>query len=470
MLIYNCEFSKNSAARNGGAVRVASANMTISFCNLTDNSAFLAGGAISASEGNLFIYNCELSKNSAARNGGAVRVASVNVTISFCNFTENSQFGGGAIFAHIGSVSIYNCLLINNSAFSSGGGAIFAYEVTIAISDCELRNNIGGAMSIFLVNGSILNCIIANNKGARDVISISYGNISFSQSIVTNNSVEYGGVIMLEDSNVIVSDSVLTSNSATQEGIVILVESSSLTFNNTTILDNLEVEVVISVLHSNLSFVGVNTFSNNMKPVYARISRVEFNGPTTLSNNRGVSRSIGGRAEFGTANSVARIVVQGGAIRAVQSQIYINAEGVVISNNTAMSGGGVFLRESTLIVHHPIEISLNTAQNGGGIYAYSSDIEFDPKGGCGLDTVYTRCTCSDVEIELNRSIIVDRNIAQNGRGIYAVASNIILTLTSTLRRTQLTIVVVECTCSKVPSYIFRNEMKRKNLVKHWSNW
>ncbi len=88
---------------------------------------------------------------------------------------------------------------------------------------------------------------------------------------------------------------------------------------------------------------------------------MEFNGPTTLSNNRGVSRSMGGRTEFGTANSVARAVVQDGAIRAVQSQIYINAEGVVISNNTAMSGGGVFLRESTLFVHYPIIISHNTA-------------------------------------------------------------------------------------------------------------
>ena len=83
-----------------------------------------------------------------------------------------------------------------------------------------------------------------------------------------------------------------------------------------------------------------------------------FNGPITLSNNRGM---------------------QGGAIRAVQSQIYINAEGVVISNNTATFGGGVFLRESTLFVHYPIEISHNTAQNGGGIYAYSSEIKFDSK-------------------------------------------------------------------------------------------
>ena len=85
--------------------------------------------------------------------------------------------------------------------------------------------------------------------------------------------------------------------------------------------------------------MGVNNVSNNVNPVYSLSSRVEFNGPTTLSNNRGV---------------------QGGAIRAVQSQIYINAEGVVISNNIA-TVGGVFLRESILFVYYPIEISHNTA-------------------------------------------------------------------------------------------------------------
>ncbi len=68
----------------------------------------------------------------------------------------------------------------------------------------------------------------------------------------------------------------------------------------------------------------MNIVSNN-GPVYAFNSRVEFSGPTTLSNNRGVF---------------------GGAISADQSQVYINTEGVIITNNTAISGGGILLRES----------------------------------------------------------------------------------------------------------------------------
>ncbi len=105
----------------------------------------------------------------------------------------------------------------------------------------------------------------------------------------------------------------------------------------------------------------------------------------------------------------ATIVVRGfgGAISVVQSQIYINTKGVIITNNMATSGGGIFLRESTLIVTEPIEINHNTAhQDGGGIYAFSSRVVFNTSH--------------------KQSEIVD-NIAENGGGIYAVATTIELT-------------------------------------------
>ncbi len=78
--------------------------------------------------------------------------------------------------------------------------------------------------------------------------------------------------------------------------------------------------------------------------IYVFVSRVDFNGPTTLSNNRGVF---------------------GGAISVDRSEIYINTEGVIITNNTATSGGGIFLRESTLFVNEPIKIYHNTAHAQG---------------------------------------------------------------------------------------------------------
>ncbi len=51
-------------------------------------------------------------------------------------------------------------------------------------------------------------------------------------------------------------------------------------------------------------------------------------------------------------------------LSAVLSQIYINTEEVIISNNTATYGGGIFLKESTLFINEPVKIYYNTAQEG----------------------------------------------------------------------------------------------------------
>ncbi len=64
--------------------------------------------------------------------------------------------------------------------------------------------------------------------------------------------------------------------------------------------------------------------------------------------------------------------VFGGAISAVQSEIYINTEGIIITNNTAIYEGGIFLKETTLFVNEQLKIYHNRAKDGGGIYAHSS--------------------------------------------------------------------------------------------------
>ncbi len=438
--IYNSELT-NHSAYVGGAVNVATVHMTISFCKFTDNSAFELGGAIYANEGSMSIYNCELTNN-IADIGGAILTVTSSVSIKNCELLNNvADYYGGAVYANTNSVSIHYCELHNNIAGIAGaaiyaskssvsihnsklaynnaklsGGVMFGLNGELSISYSELSNNsaaFGGVIGNVWGNVSILNCTITDNKAVVEsggtntvggAVFIYSGNISISKSMLKNNSAKVGGVIFIINGTVIISDSVFTSNSATQQGGVMVVAISTLTFNNTSITDNLKGEDVIYAVGSNLLFTGINNVSNNKNPVHALSSRVEFNGAATLSNNHGV---------------------QGGAIRAVQSQIYINAEGVIITNNTATFGGGVFLRESTLFVYYPIEISYNTAQNGGGIYAYSSEIEFDPKviTGCELNNQLTLCTCIFMEIELSVSTI-DRNEAQLGGGIYALASNI----------------------------------------------
>ena len=395
--ISNSELTHNSANDSGGAIFVYSGNVSISNSELMNNNAD-GGGAIIVYSGNVSISNSTLTNNSA-NDGGAIGVDAGNVSISNSTLTNNSADNGGAIAVDSGNVSISNSTLTNNSA--DVGGAIFFSSGNMSISNSELTNNRAnnsGAIGVNSGNVSISNSTLTNNSATNDggAIDVYSGIVSISNSELTNNSANDGGAIRVLYGNVSISNSELTNNIATNDGGAIIVYASNVFISNSELTNN-SATGAIDVYSSNVTFIGRNIIRNNGYPVYAFNSRIEFNGPTTLSNNRGVL---------------------GGAISSDQSEIFINA-GVVITNNTATSGGGIFLRESTLFVNEPLEIYHNTAhKDGGGIYAYSSRVEFQPvmrdRDGRPLPGPNTQSE-------------IAHNIAENGGGIHAVSSTIKLT-------------------------------------------
>ena len=346
-LINNTEFNYNSA-ESGGAVEVVSGTVMITWCNFTNNEASRYGGAISIgsiySGSSVFISNSELKNNSASEGGAIYFFGSGSVSISNSELAHNSANSGGAISVSFASMSMSNSELTNNSV-GVYGGAIDVYSSSVSISNSELTYSnagLGGAIRAVFSNVSISNSELTYNRASTGVIYVASGKMSIFNSTVANNSIHHG-VIYVSQSLLILKEINVTNNIA-----IYIVDAGGI--------------------------------------IHAFSSQVNVNGPTTLSNNRGVL---------------------GGAISAHQSQIYINAEGVIITNNTATSGGGIFLRESTLFINEPIKIYHNTAhKDGGGIYAYSSTVEFNTPN--------------------KQSEIVD-NIAENGGGIYAVATTFNLT-------------------------------------------
>ncbi|XP_064389302.1 uncharacterized protein LOC135337314 isoform X2 [Halichondria panicea] len=276
------------------------------------------------------------------------------------------------------------------------GRALHVEADDVYITNSVFIRNDGGAVDIVsnnsLINNTKFNYNSAGNGGAvviSGTVVITWCNFTF------NIASRYGGVIAVySGSSVSISNSELTNNSADYGG-VISVYSGSVSINNTDITNNM---ASLNISQSNVTFTGMNIVSKNDRPIYAFNSRIEFNGPTTLSNNHGMF---------------------GGAISSDQSQIYINTKGVIITNNTATSGGGIFLRESTLLVNEPIKIYHNTAQDGGGIYAYSSRVEFQSVQ---MVDEYGR------PLPPNKQSGIAHNIAENnGGGIIAVSSTIELT-------------------------------------------
>ena len=438
VMITSSVFSSNTnTVGNGGAFSIASGYKShvntnlgsvlvtsCTFTNNTNNSTDIDGadgGAISIASGskgylnvtmgNVLVTSCVFMTNKCPNgNGGAFFIASgykehgnvdlENVLITNCTFNNNyGLYGGGAVSigpcfktsasASLRYVLITACTFTNNNG--SRGGAVsvaLAFDIShanislevVLISFCTFTSNYatyyGGAFSLFMWK-------VSNS-------SVDIGSVHVVFSTFTNHSCSYSGAALtIRISTGFSPNSVQTIShftllrssikNATIYGIFLL-GINNVTFVHSTFTHN----AIIHLNYCTVTFLSRNLFSINDGSVSAFISKVTFEGSTIFNNNYRVT-----------------------PITAIQSQIHFNSpEGITITNNTASLGGGIYLRESTMTVSHPIEISQNTADYGGGIYAYLSSIEFMSK-------------------EVNKQfMITNNNASQSGGGICAIASTI----------------------------------------------
>ena len=407
VLVTSCTFTNNTnnstdvTGADGGAISIASGsegylnvnmgNVLVTSCVFMTNKCIDGnGGAFFIASGykehgnidleNLLITNCTFNNNYGLYGGGAVSVgpcfktsasASLrNVLITACTFTNNGGYRGGAVSIGIvfdishANISLKNvlisfCLFTSNHAVDFGGAfSLIMWKANHANVDagnvhvvsCTFTDNIckqwGGTLSISKFSGSSLN-------------APHFTLLHSSAKNVTTNGIYLHGI----------NNATIVHSSFTHNGIIV-------PFHNHN-------KFIILVSFSTVTFLGRNFFSIS-KSVYAFNSKVTFEGPTIFSNNYHLA-----------------------PIYAVQSQIHFNSpEGITITNNTASLGGGIYLRESTMTVSHPIEISQNTADYGGGIYAFLSSIEFTSE-------------------KINDHIMItNNNASQSGGGICAIASTI----------------------------------------------
>ena len=298
----------------------------------------------------------------------------------------------GLVISNTGNVYINNCSFVgmdnrqlnpdhNISAVKISGAR------SITLDRLTARGNYGRVVYIELsCDVTILESEFTENVG--DVVYV-ISNEKFHLSILYtsftgNDGVSSGGRALAlhstaEKSALFLNSSEFINNSALGIQSIgvsnVTVQLSNFTKNE---------DSMFHLQQSTVTFLDGNLFSNNNRSVYAFDSEVTFEGPTIFSNNYHLA-----------------------PIYAFQSQIHFNSpEGITITNNTASLGGGIYLRESTMTVSHPIEISRNTADYGGGIYAFLSSIE------------------STSEKVNNHIMITNNNASQNGGGIYAIASTI----------------------------------------------
>ena len=396
----------------GGSIRQRSGEMYLTNCKFKDNN----GRAVEIRESTkIIISNSSIINNTFNQlfNKFLCYFEGRYLKIVDCNFTGNVDYEG-VLRARVNRIFITNSKFISNECF-----------LTILVDEffstyIEDKNKILCIKdSTFIKNHGKSGGGLTNYVPVCEQLLIIITNCEFT----ANQAVEYGGAI-ISASEIIISDSTFTKNKAEVGGAIyslgsFMITNCTFTSNylatsqrettgaaifasleeqlsktsivwNTIFLTNIgsgTVTVFGNKLHiNNTKFINNYSYSTNRGCFYLFDSRVDITGPMTVSGNIG------------------------GGIHAIQSEIYINStEVVVISNNTAISGGGIMLRESELVVQSSVIISDNKAQIfGGGIYAYQSLIKFKCK-------------------QENEGLIINNTVGRNGGGVCAIASTIKLT-------------------------------------------
>ncbi len=162
-------FVGNSAGGNGGAIFVAGGSTVLTDVSVIGNSAGDAGG-IFMGGGTLSLINVTISGNTAVNDGGALQATNVTVTLTNVTITANSAASGGGIFRTIGTVTLKNSIVADNSP---GGNCNVA--VVSAGNNLDSGNTCGFAAAGDLVNTGPALGPLQNNGGSTDTHALLAG-------------------------------------------------------------------------------------------------------------------------------------------------------------------------------------------------------------------------------------------------------------------------------------------------------
>ena len=142
--IINCSFTKSRSCLKAEKTTV---NVFISQFDSNRDGCIYGNNAV------LQIVNSSLTNNKAKIHGGAVNVNRTQVTLYNCLLINNTAWwynvygwwegDGGAVYVYNSQLTQGNCLLINNNAGWSGG-AVRAGNSIVTLGNCSLVNNTAG--------------------------------------------------------------------------------------------------------------------------------------------------------------------------------------------------------------------------------------------------------------------------------------------------------------------------------------
>jgi pilin isopeptide linkage protein len=313
-----------------------------------------------------------------------INASSGNVTLSVPAGNTFRHFTTGVAPIPNVSMTVGSGIILDGG--STGGGLfIFGSNCSVTLNGCTLSN-----------------CKSALNGGAVQVVGDTARSalIINNDTIITNCSAIFGGGIVASGCDVTLNGGEIIGNTASNSGGGMSIDGrsaelgSTFTINGGMITGNTATtndggginaqNTIISILGGEISNNtamgfggGINVFTTIVAQAALRII-----GGTIIGNS---IRNFGGG--IGVQSKISELTMTGGMITQnsatiptgsnqgggiyVQEGNTFEMSGGTIFNNTAGSGGGIFLNNSTLNLNGTAEVSANeAAATAGGIYGF----------------------------------------------------------------------------------------------------
>jgi hypothetical protein len=226
--IAGCQFRGNRAVFGAG-MALAGGSGVVASSTFEQNVATNDGAGIDLYESSVTVDGCTFRGNSAADGGaGLSAFASTPVVVQGSHFEDNLALVGGAVQAVAGTMSLANCVMVDNAGGTHAGGFIAKGGAQATVTACRFLGNTagqkGGGMYTFGATTTVSNCEFSGNRGTPGGGGGLWTNGNAQTTLVNctfsrNSGATMGGGILIETGSGVIQNCILWGNSDSGGGV-----------------------------------------------------------------------------------------------------------------------------------------------------------------------------------------------------------------------------------------------------------
>lgn len=351
-LSQNLIVSGNSAPVGGGGVAFAFAWFDVSSADGVEDINL-----------NIQLVGAEISGNSTDGNGAGIYV--------WNNTSEYTDENKGKIDIQI---HLDNGDLINNKAGGNGAG-IYTYNANISTSDdghseaLNIKKNVsagnGGGIyvdggDIFLVGQATLSENSADGNGGVAYADQGSINIQCCETTIQNNKAVNGGAFYVSGGDIITGEGLISENIASSDGGAFYLNGGKVSVGKMTMRKNEAVNGGAIALHNGQFQISPEGRIMN--------NTAKYGGGLYVNNESGTLTCDGGSFDGNSADYGGGIYATGQIDLVLAANVY---------NNRAKNGGGIYADGGVeLLFGNGLIVSNQAAEVGGGIYLSNGQLVF----------------------------------------------------------------------------------------------